>query len=222
MQPVGLPLALLDLRLSIPGQLAQRPDRLGRHEARPQQPSFQQLTEPLGILDVGLATGKVLDMLSVDQQQLEVVLKYRPHRLPVHARGLHRHLRHAVRLQPIAQHQQPADHRRELTNLRASLAITSGHPHTRGHLRLMHIQRRRALDDHIHLRPPRSRPTATVVRQEPPKQTSLKSVLKATVPGSGGGTHAKLITGSQAAFGRRRPDHPPFSPAPGRRGGEGS
>jgi len=40
--------------------------------------------------------------------------------------------------------------------------------------------------------------TATVVHQGPRKQTSLQSVLTATVPGSGRGSHAKLNTGSQA------------------------
>ena len=55
MQPSGLAGAVLDLRLAIPGQVAQRADRLGRHKAGPQQPRFQQLTQPLGILDVGLS-----------------------------------------------------------------------------------------------------------------------------------------------------------------------
>jgi hypothetical protein len=41
MQPVGLPLALLDLGLAIAGEVAQLSDRLGRHEARPQQPGFK-------------------------------------------------------------------------------------------------------------------------------------------------------------------------------------
>jgi hypothetical protein len=39
------------------GQVPQRPNRLGRHEARPQQPSLKQLAQPLGVLDVGLASG---------------------------------------------------------------------------------------------------------------------------------------------------------------------
>jgi len=38
-------------------RFAQRPDRLGRHEARLRQPGLQQLAEPLGVLDVGLAPG---------------------------------------------------------------------------------------------------------------------------------------------------------------------
>ena len=39
-QPVGLALALLDLRLAIARQVAQLADRLGRHEARAQQPGL--------------------------------------------------------------------------------------------------------------------------------------------------------------------------------------
>ncbi len=46
-QPRGLALALSDLRLAIAGQVTQRPDRLGRHEARPQKPALKQLRQPL-------------------------------------------------------------------------------------------------------------------------------------------------------------------------------
>ena len=81
-QPVGLPGALLDLRLAIPGQVPQRPDRLGRHEARPQQPGLGQLAQPGRVGDIGLATGDLLDVASVDKQQLELVLEDRPDRLP--------------------------------------------------------------------------------------------------------------------------------------------
>ena len=60
-QPVSLTLALLDQRLAITRQVTQRPDRLGRHEARPQQPALKQLTEPLRVQGVGLAPGDELD-----------------------------------------------------------------------------------------------------------------------------------------------------------------
>ena len=70
-QPVGLALTLADLRLAIARQIAQRADRLGRHEAGPQQPGLQQLAQPRGVRDVGLAAGDLLDVAGVDQQQLE-------------------------------------------------------------------------------------------------------------------------------------------------------
>jgi hypothetical protein len=45
-QSVGLALALLDLRLAIAREVAQRADRLGRYEARAQQPSLGELAQP--------------------------------------------------------------------------------------------------------------------------------------------------------------------------------
>ena len=91
--------------LAVARQVAQRADRLGRHEAGAQQPGLQQLAQPGRVGDVGLAARDLLDVAGVDEQALELVLEDRPHRLPVDAGGLHRHLRHAVRLQPVAQRQ---------------------------------------------------------------------------------------------------------------------
>jgi hypothetical protein len=54
-QPRGFAGAILNLSLAIPRQIPERPDRLGRHEACFEQPRFQQLTEPLRVLDVGLS-----------------------------------------------------------------------------------------------------------------------------------------------------------------------
>jgi hypothetical protein len=56
-QPVGFPRAFLDLRLAIPGQIPERADRFRRHEARPEQAGLRELAEPLGVLDVGFASG---------------------------------------------------------------------------------------------------------------------------------------------------------------------
>ena len=141
-QPVGLALALLDLRLAIPGQVAQRADRLRRHEARPQQPGLGELAQPRRIRDVGLAAGDLLDVPGVDEQALELVLEDRPHRLPVHAGRLHRDLRDTVRGQPVTQRQQPRDRRRELRHMLLAPAPLRRHTHARGHLRLVNIQRR--------------------------------------------------------------------------------
>ena len=150
MQPVGLPRALLDLRLAIARQVTQRADRLGRHETRPQQPGLRQLTQPRRVGDVGLAARHLLDVAGVDQQQLELVLQDRPHRLPIHAGGLHRDLRDPVRCKPITQRQQPRDRRRELRDVLLARAALTGRAHARRHLRLMNIQRPRALDDRLH------------------------------------------------------------------------
>jgi hypothetical protein len=42
-QARGLALAVVDLRLAIAGQIAQRADRLWRHQARPEQPGLDEL-----------------------------------------------------------------------------------------------------------------------------------------------------------------------------------
>src|SRR5439155_16266921 len=77
-QPVRLPLTLTDLRLAVASEIPQRPDRLRRHKATPQQPRLQQLTKPGGIGDVGLAAGHLLDVAGVDEQAIELVLQNRP------------------------------------------------------------------------------------------------------------------------------------------------
>jgi hypothetical protein len=59
-------------------------------------------------------------------------------------------VRHAVRLEPVAEHEQPADRRLELLDALDPLTRRARHAHARGHLRLMDIQRALALDDHIH------------------------------------------------------------------------
>ena len=96
-----------DLRLAIAGQLAQLADRLGRHEVRLQQPGLSELAQPRRIRQIGLAPRDLLDVASVDQHQLEVVLEHVPDRLPIHAGRLHHHLRDPVRGQPVTQRQQP-------------------------------------------------------------------------------------------------------------------
>ena len=120
-QPVRLPGALLDLRLAIPSQVPERPDRLGRHETRAQQTGLRELAQPRRIRHIGLTTGNLLHVTGVDQQQLEVVLQNRPDRLPIHAGRFHRDLRHAVRLKPIRQRQQPRNRRRELREMLLTL-----------------------------------------------------------------------------------------------------
>jgi hypothetical protein len=56
--------------------------------------------------------------------------------------------------QPVAQRQQAADRRRELGDALIALAAVVRDAHARGDLRLVGVQRRRALDDHVHPAPP--------------------------------------------------------------------
>lgn len=137
MQPIDLAAALLDLRLAVSGQVAQLADRFGWHEVRAQQPSLDQPAQPLSITNVGLAARDLLDMTGVDKQTLELVLQDRPRRLPVHAAGLDRDMRHAEPRQPVAQRQESPHRRRELLHV-----LLAGNPHAGRHRRLVNIQRR--------------------------------------------------------------------------------
>jgi hypothetical protein len=92
-QPVGLALALGDLRLAIARQRPQLTLGFGRHEAGSQQPGLHELGQPLRVRDVGLAARDLLDVARVAQRQLKVFFQDVPDRLPVGAGGLHRHMR---------------------------------------------------------------------------------------------------------------------------------
>ncbi len=185
MQTVGLPLALLDLGLAIPGEVPQRTDRLRRHEARSQQPSLRELAQPFGVLNIGLSTQNLLYVSSIDQHQLESVLQDRPYRLPEHSGRLHRDLFDTMGFQPITQRQQTPHRRLKLGHmLLTATPLLGGHPHTRGHLLLMNIQRRRTLNNRLHETIPQSS-IDTIAAQGPQEQTSLTGVLKATVRSSG-------------------------------------
>ncbi len=141
--------------------------------------------------------------------------------LPVDARGLHRHLGRAVRLQPVAQREQPLHRRLELRQMLLAPTAPSRHTHTRGHLLLMHIQRRRALDDRFHLG---SFPLDdTIVARGALKTDESDGRARSNSPGCRQDSRAKLTTGSRApsetGVSRRPADDRRFqSPAGGRHG----
>jgi hypothetical protein len=73
----------------------------------------------------------------------------------------------------------------------------------------VHVKRRLPFNDHVHHTPPRlERSWRSLAKSL--RETNLNSVLKATVPGSGEGSHAKLTHGlaatrGNAAFGEPTP-----------------
>ena len=60
LQPLDLPAAFAGDRGPGPGQVAQLPDRLGRHERAPDQPVRAELGQPGRVRDIGLAARRVL------------------------------------------------------------------------------------------------------------------------------------------------------------------
>ena len=116
LQPLRVPGGLADQLLAGPRQVAQFLDRGRRHEAAPNQPVRQQVGDPRRVLPVALAARNVPDVLRVGQHQRQrrFVFEDVPHRLPVHAGRLHRHVRAAGLGQPGHQCEQPRRRGREL------------------------------------------------------------------------------------------------------------
>jgi hypothetical protein len=214
-QAIDLAGALLDLCLAVSSEVAQLADRLGRHETGPQQARLGRLTKPRRVGDIGLAARDLPDVARVDQQAIEFVLEDRPRRLPVHATGLHDHLLHAVAGEPVAQRQQPPNRGRELSHVLLAPTPLARHPHARRHLRLVDVQRRRALDNRLHLA------SSQITRLHQTAQGASRTNesgrrARSTLRRPGETPHAKLKTGSQAPRQKigvtgSAPHHPLFS-----------
>ena len=68
---------------------------------------MDELADPLGVRDVGLAPGDVAQVMRVEQPALEAILERLKDSLPVHAGGLHPDRRDAALTEPRAQRRQP-------------------------------------------------------------------------------------------------------------------
>jgi hypothetical protein len=139
---------------------------------------LEQLAQRLRIGHVGLAPRHVLDVAAVAEQELEVVLEQIPDRLPVDAARLHRHVRHAETLQPVAQGEQVGGHRLEALDQLPAAALPPRHMHARGHAPLVHLEPATALVDALHRTPPRLA-TGCDRRREPASVESLVDLLAA-------------------------------------------
>ena len=132
----------------VPGQVAQHPDRLRRHEASPQHLSFGHLAQPYRVESIRLgSTRQVLDVLGVDQPRLEGALQQVERGLPVIAGGLHDHPAHAQAGQPVRHRQQRAGHRGEGAHLLQPSPARAGQPHAAHQFGLADVQRCDPLDD---------------------------------------------------------------------------
>jgi hypothetical protein len=150
-QPLDLPAALLDLGLAVAGQLAQLPDRLGRHEAGADQAVLDQLGDPGGVGHIGLATRHVVHVRRVQQPTLDLVLQQLPDRLPVAPGRLHPHPGHPEAAQPLGQQHQPGGRRGEPAGLGVAPAVVVRHPHAGGHRVLVHVQASATRNQRLHL-----------------------------------------------------------------------
>ena len=154
----GVPCDLTHQLLAGSRQVAQRLDRGRRHEAAFNQPVRQQVGDPRRVLPVALAAWNVADVLRVGEQQLERLCVFEdvPHRLPVHAGRLHRHVRAAGLGQPRRQLEQPRRCGRKLLMLGRGLP-TGGDAHARVHAPRVDIQPGAPGIHDLHPSPPVSR-----------------------------------------------------------------
>jgi hypothetical protein len=75
LQPLGLAGAFLDHGLAVAGEVAQLPDRAGRHEAGADQAVLDQLADPGRIRHISLAAGDVAEVPGVEQPARHGVLQ---------------------------------------------------------------------------------------------------------------------------------------------------
>ena len=141
LQALRVPRDLADQLLAGPRQVAQFLDRGRRHEAAPNQPVRQQVGDPGRVVPVALAARNVPDVLRVGEHQRERLFVFEdvPHRLPVHAGRLHRHVRAARLGQPGRQFEQTRRRSRKLPVLGRDLPTRSD-AHARVHAPRVDIQ----------------------------------------------------------------------------------
>jgi len=113
---------------------------------------------------------------TLSPDQLEVAVQDVPHRLPVHARGLHGHVLHPERLQPIGQRQQSCGGGLKRSHVLGHRPI-AGNARTSHHRLLVHIQSRAARIDHFHDSLLFAAPSACN-----PRHRTLRCVLKGQRP----------------------------------------
>src|SRR6266536_5998227 len=114
------------------------------------KPPLAFAAHPFAVLDVGLASGYLLDVARVYQQELEAVLKQVEERLPKHASRLHRHMRDALGRQPVSQRQQIVGHGAERADLLPCLPAGARHDHARHDRPLVNVQPATALVNRVH------------------------------------------------------------------------
>src|SRR6266852_1050692 len=135
---LGCPLA--NQGRPIPRELSQLSLWTLGHEAGAQQTVPQQIRDPFTISDIRLATGHLLDVLGVYQQQLYLAFEQIPERVPINPSALEGHLRDPLLCQPVAELEELGRHRAERANLLDGLPTRSWEQYTSHDRLLMYVQ----------------------------------------------------------------------------------
>jgi hypothetical protein len=147
---------------------------------------LDELADPLGVLDVGLAARDVAQVVRVEQPAFEALLERLEHGLPVHAGRFHPDERHAELGQPGAEVSEPAERRAERSCLLVPSA-TSGARDADGRddVVAVHVETRAPFHHHIHRCAPFRDGGLYDARREPPSM-SLAYALEAAINGPTG------------------------------------
>jgi hypothetical protein len=139
-------------------QFPQFADGLRGNEAGLEQATLQELGDPFAVLDVGLATGHLLDVLGIDQQQLELSFQDVEDRLPVHAGRFHGRMGHSLGGQPVRQGQQVARDGAEGTHLLVQAPIVRETAHANDDGVLVKVEPGTAAVEGVHGSSPKATP----------------------------------------------------------------
>ena len=180
MQPVGGAGAVLTQGFAGARQVPQVADRRRGHEAAPHEPVLYQWRDPHAVLHVRFPPGDPGDVRGIGEEARDRLFEDVEHRLPVHARALHRGVGHALRLQPLAQREQLRDRRAEGPHLLPTAAPRARHADTHRHRLLVHVEPREPLQHLVHRPPPRAR-----WRRRPPEHPRRDFARRAHGPQCG-------------------------------------
>src|SRR5664279_1064984 len=178
-QPLSLARALLNDRLAIASYFTQFANLFGWHETGTNQPVSDELRNPGGVSDVGLAARDVAQMLRVEQPALELRLEQRVDWLPVDAGRLHSHERNRVARKTVIEFEQIADRRAEALREGQQFTVLVNDTNARHDRRFVNVEPSAATNERFHKAPPQASVGNVVQRSLIMK--SLKFVLAATV-----------------------------------------
>ena len=150
LEPLDLGDPGVDLGLAVAGQLTKLSDRQRRHEARPDHPVGRDVGQPLGIGEIGLASGDFLDVPRVAQPDGESPLQRVEHGLPIDAGGLHRDELHVTVRQPSFEHLKSGGRGGELLLLANYAAPGAKVAEARDDAVAMHVQAGDSIMDLLH------------------------------------------------------------------------